>query len=237
MVVERSNDGQEPVAAVLCSGGLDSAVLVAREAAAGVVQPLYVSGGLAWEQSELAVVERLLAAPTFAASVRPLARLAAPLTDLYPASHWALRGTPPAYGTPDSDVYLVGRNAVLLSKAAVYCALHGIARIAVGPLAGNRFPDATAEFFAAMARALSLGLDHPLDIVAPFASLGKPDVIRLGATLGVPWELTVSCMNPAGTAHCGRCSKCRERLQAFDAAGIHDPAPYAFRPADVSTGR
>ena len=126
---------------------------------------------------------------------------------------------------------------MLLSKAAVYCALHGIARIAVGPLAGNPFPDATAEFFAAMAHALSLGLDHPLDIVAPFASLGKPDVIRLGATLGVPWELTVSCMNPVETAHCGRCSKCRERLQAFAAAGVRDPAPYAFRPADVSTGR
>ena len=237
MVVERSNEGQEAVAAVLCSGGLDSAALVAREATAGVVQPLYVSGGLAWERSELAVVSRLLAAPVFAASVRPLAQLEAPLTDLYPPSHWALRGTPPAYGTPDSDVYLVGRNALLLSKAAVYCALHGIARIAVGPLAGNPFPDATPEFFATMAHALSLGLDHPLDIVAPFANLGKPDVILLGATLGVPWELTVSCMNPVGSAHCGRCSKCRERLQAFDAAAIRDPAPYAFRPEDVSTGR
>ena len=222
---------------MLCSGGLDSAVLVASEATAGSVQPLYVRGGLAWERSELAVVARLLAAPVFAASVRPLAQLSAPLTDLYPPSHWALRGTPPAYGTPDRDVYLVGRNAVLLSKAGVYCALHGIPRIAVGPLAGNPFPDATPEFFSAMARALSLGLDHRLDIAAPFASLAKPDVIRLGATLGVPWELTVSCMNPLGATHCGRCSKCRERLQAFDEAGLHDPAPYAFRPADVSTGR
>lgn len=237
MVVERSNDGQEAAAAVLCSGGLDSAVLVAREAAAGVVQPLYVSGGLAWEPAEQAAAGRLLAAPAFAGAVRPLVLLAAPLADLYPPSHWALRGTPPAWGTPDSDVYLVGRNAVLLSKAAVYCALHGIPRIAVGPLAGNPFPDATPEFFAAMARALSLGLDHPLDVAAPLSALGKPEVIALGATLGVPWELTLSCMDPVGTAHCGRCSKCRERLQAFAAAGAADPAPYAFRPADVATGR
>lgn len=236
MVVERSNDGQERVTAVLCSGGLDSAVLTAHEAAVSVVQPVYVSGGLAWERAERAVAARLLAAPAFAASVRPMAALAAPLTDLYPPAHWAIRGTPPAYDTPDEDVYLVGRNAVLLSKAAVYCALHGVSRIAVGPLAGNPFPDATPEFFGAMARALSLGLNHPIEIVAPFAGLGKQEVIRRGAALGIPWELTLSCMNPVGTAHCGRCSKCRERLQAFDAAGVSDPAGYDFRPEDVATG-
>ena len=54
-------------------------------------------------------------------------------------------------------------------------------RIALGPLAGNPFPDATPEFFAAMARALSLGLDHPIEIATPFAHMHKEDVIRLGA--------------------------------------------------------
>lgn len=234
--VERSGAFAAGCTAVLCSGGLDSAVLVAHEAAAGPVQPVYVSGGLAWERAEQAVTARLLAAPAFAASVRPLASLAAPLGDLYPPAHWAIRGTPPAYDTPDEDVYLVGRNAVLLSKAAVYCALNGISRIAVGPLAGNPFPDATPEFFGAMARALSLGLDHPIEVAAPFAGLGKREVVRRGAALGVPWELTLSCMNPVGTAHCGRCSKCRERLQAFDAAGLSDPAAYDFRPENVATG-
>ena len=42
--------------AVLLSGGLDSAVLVADEAASGEVQPIYVSVGLAWESAERAVV-------------------------------------------------------------------------------------------------------------------------------------------------------------------------------------
>lgn len=236
MVVERSSDGQGGVTAVLCSGGLDSAVLVAHEARGGAVQPVYVSAGLAWERAEAARVDQLLAAPAFAAGVRALARLEQPFTDVYPAAHWALRGTPPAYDTPDSDVYLVGRNVLLLAKTAVYCALHGIPRIAVGPLAGNPFPDATPEFFAAMGRALSLGVDQALQIAAPFAHLGKRDVIRIGAALDVPWELTLSCMNPAGAEHCGRCSKCRERLQAFAAAGVPDPAPYAWRPGNVATG-
>ena len=47
-----------------------------------------------------------------------------------------------------------------------------------------------------MAQALSLGLASPIAIEAPFAALHKADVIRLGAALGVPFELTLSCMQP-----------------------------------------
>lgn len=118
----------------------------------------------------------------------------------------------------------------LLSKAAIYCARHGIGRVALGPLAGNPFPDATAEFFDAMARALSLGLVHPLAIDAPFASMDKSAVIRLGVELGVPLALTLSCMNPQEGKHCGRCSKCRERRDAFSEAGVADPTAYASAP-------
>ena len=52
------------------------------------------------------------------------------------------------------------------------------------------------------------------------------DVIRKGMALGVPFELTLSCMQPANGKHCGRCSKCRERREAFVAAGVADPARY-----------
>ena len=216
--------------AVLLSAGLDSAVLAAAEARAARVYPVYVSAGLAWEASELRSVERLLAAPPLAGRVEPLARLSFTVADLYPATHWALRGEPPAFDTPDEDVYLTGRNVALLSKAAIYCAQRRIPRIALGPLAGNPFPDATPEFFRAIAHALSLGLAHPLDVAAPFAEMDKSDVIRLGVELGVPLALTLSCMNPQEDQHCGRCSKCRERRDAFAEAGIGDPTAYAAVP-------
>jgi len=141
-----------------------------------------------------------------------------------------LRGEPPGFDTPDEDVYLIGRNVTLLSKAAIYAAWHGIDRIALGLLAGNPFPDATPAFFDAMARALSLGLAHPLRIDAPFAGLHKSDAIRLGVELGVPLELTLSCMNPRDGQHCGRCSKCRERRDAFHEAGVADPTTYVMTP-------
>jgi 7-cyano-7-deazaguanine synthase len=215
-----------PDVAVLLSGGLDSAVLVAHAARTAVVQPIYVSAGLAWEQEERALVERLLQSPPYASGVLSLAALAVDVTDIYPATHWARRGTPPAYDTPDEDVYLPGRNVLLLSKAGILCALRGIPRLAIGPLAGNPFPDATPEFLASMAQALSSGLAHRIDIEAPFSAMQKEDVIALGASLGVPFELTMSCMNPAGGRHCGLCSKCRERRDGFTAAGMRDPAEY-----------
>ena len=215
---------------MLLSAGLDSAVLAAAEARNGRVHPIYVSAGLAWEASELAALDRLLAEAPFAGRMAPLARLSFTVADLYPATHWALRGEPPAFDTPDEDVYLTGRNVALLSKAAIYCARHDISRIALGPLAGNPFPDASSQFFDAMARALSLGLAHAIVVDAPLASMDKSDVIRLGLELGVPLALTLSCMNPRDGLHCGRCSKCRERRDGFAEAGVGDPTTYATVP-------
>ncbi len=216
--------------AVLLSAGLDSAVLAAAELRGSRVHPIYVSAGLAWETEELRALDRLLAAPPFADRVAPLVRLTFTVADLYLRSHWALRGEPPAFDTPDEDVYLAGRNVVLLSKAAIYCAQRNVPRIALGPLAGNPFPDATREFFDAMARALSLGLAHDLEVATPFAALHKADVVRLGIQLGVPLELTLSCMSPRDGLHCGQCSKCRERRDAFAEAGVADPSRYAATP-------
>jgi 7-cyano-7-deazaguanine synthase len=215
----------------LLSGGLDSAVLVAHEAQRSRVHPIYVNVGLAWEQAEQKMLRELLAAPVFAGRLEALATLEFGMRDVYPPTHWAIRGVPPGYDTPDEDVYLAGRNVVLLTKAGVLAATRHVSRIVLGPLADNPFPDATPQFFQSMSRTLSLGLNHPIEIDTPFAALHKADVIRIGRRLGVPLDLTLSCMNPVDgprPLHCGLCSKCRERRDAFAAAGVIDATAYAF---------
>ena len=221
--------------AVLMSGGLDSAVLLAEEAEReSVVQPVYISVGLAWEAAEREAVGYFVESLGARPQLRPLVVLSVDMTDVYPAAHWAMRGEAPGYHTPDEDVYLPGRNVVLLGKTGIFCAATGLDRIVIGTLDHNPFPDATPAFRTAMAEALSLGLDHRLEIAAPYAAVGKPEVIARGHRLGVRLELTLSCMNAktnggAFPTHCGVCSKCRERHDAFLKAGITDPTDYADR--------
>jgi 7-cyano-7-deazaguanine synthase len=232
-------------AAVLFSGGLDSAVLLAdalaaRRPANDTVRALYVSVGFAWEAEERAMAARLFASAPFAGAIEPPVTLSFDMRDIFPPAHWAVRGEPPAFDTPDEDVYLDGRNLILLSKTAVYMARTGApatdpalettTRLLLGTLAGNPFPDATPAFFDTMSRALSLGLGTPIAIAAPFATMHKADVIRRGMELGLPLELTLSCMQPKDGLHCGQCSKCRERRDAFREAGVDDPSVYRHTP-------
>src|SRR4051812_33643378 len=99
----RLPDNQMTRCAVLLSGGLDSAVLLADEAARADVQPIYVSVGLAWERAEVETVQALLASPSLAATARSLASLSVDMRDVYVPGHWAMEGRPPSYHTPDED--------------------------------------------------------------------------------------------------------------------------------------
>lgn len=203
--------------AVLASGGVDSTVLLAEELHAGhVVTPIHVRSGFAWEDAEDRVLRRLLTCPPFLGATRPLVSLSAPVHDVYPADHWAITGTPPGLQSPDAAVYLEGRNLLLIAKAAVWCREHDVSRLVIASLAGNPFPDATTEFFQAVSQTVSIGLAQPIEVAAPFLRMTKTEVVRRGHTLGVPLELTLSCMNPGpGDSHCRACSKCRERRDAL----------------------
>jgi len=105
--------------AVLLSGGLDSAVLVAEEAARGNVQPIYVSVGLAWEGAERRTIARLLERGVLGTSVQPLAALAVDMTDVYPSGHWASRDDLPGT-TPPTRTYIF-LDAISCCSARLGC--------------------------------------------------------------------------------------------------------------------
>jgi 7-cyano-7-deazaguanine synthase len=66
------------------------------------------------------------------------------------------------------------------------------------------------------------------EIVAPFLTQSKADIVRIGATLEVPFERTWSCYR-GGTVHCGTGGTCTERREAFDHNNIADPTTYRQR--------
>ena len=210
---------------LLLSGGLDSAILLGHLLDQGYrVQPFYVRSQMIWEQEELAAAGRYLAALA-SRRVEKLVVLEMPIADVY-GDHWSLtgRGVPGA-ASPDAAVYLPGRNALLLIKAALWCQLHGIEQLALAVLRSNPFGDATAEFLADLAAALSRGTGSPIRFLRPLAELGKRQVMELGRRF--PLQFTFCCIAPVAGLHCGRCNKCAERIDAFCQIGMDDPTQYA----------
>ena len=210
--------------AVLVSGGLDSAVLLAESLDRHpAVWPLYVRFGLFWEEVELRHLRRFLDAIRTPA-LQPLSLLDMPVADLY-GEHWSLTGVGvPAAGTPDAAVFLPGRNVLFLAKAMLWCHLHGVPALALAPLESNPFPDATPTFFAAFETVVNQAIGGAVQVVQPYRGLHKEAVLQRGRHLPLQW--TFSCMRPIDGRHCGACNKCAERQDAFVRAGCPDPTPY-----------
>lgn len=219
--------------AVLASGGLDSSVLLAELARGGrQVFPIYVRAGLRWERDELRILRRFVER-LGRSNIAPPAVLELPMSDVT-RDHWSVTGQGvPGYRAAISSNYIAGRNLSLLTKATVFCARNRIGEVAMALLAANPFPDARPEFLRAFEKTAELGTGLPLKISTPFLGIEKEDVIRKGRVL--PLELTLTCASPVRGCHCGKCTKCAERIEAFARSGVADPTKYAGRKTKITT--
>jgi 7-cyano-7-deazaguanine synthase len=218
-----ATDASGPLA-VLVSGGLDSAVLLAEAVGQySTVWPLYVRFGLFWEEAEVQHLRHFLDA-IHAPSLRELTFLEMPVADLY-GEHWSLTGKGvPRAGTPDDAVYLPGRNVLFLAKAMLWCHLHRVPTLALALLESNPFPDATSDFFNSYASIVNQAIGGTIQVVQPYRGFHKAIVLQRGQHLPLQW--TFSCMRPADGRHCGACNKCAERRDAFCRANCPDPTDY-----------
>jgi 7-cyano-7-deazaguanine synthase len=129
--------------------------------------------------------------------------------------------------------YVPARNTIFLAFALAHAEVVGARDIYIGvnALDYSGYPDCRPEFIAAFKRMANLatraGVEGtaPVTIRAPLIAMTKAEIIRLGTSLNVPYELTVSCYDPSPTGQpCGACDACALRQKGFSEAGIVDPA-------------
>jgi len=130
--------------------------------------------------------------------------------------------------------YVPARNLVFLSLTLAWAEAVGAQDIFIGvnALDYSGYPDCRPEFIAGFQHLANLatkagaeGAD--LKIHAPLQFLGKADIARESARLGLDSAMSWSCYDPQpeGLA-CGQCDSCRLRLAGFAEAGLRDNLPY-----------
>ncbi len=143
-------------------------------------------------------------------------------------------------GTEDAipSTYVPARNTIFLSYALAWADAMGAADIFVGVTAVDYsgYPDCRPDYIEAyqtMANlATKMGREGTkITIHTPLIDLSKSEIIKKGAELDVPYELTHSCYDPdeAGLS-CGSCDSCLHRHSGFLEAGFEDPTQYVDEP-------
>jgi 7-cyano-7-deazaguanine synthase len=220
----------KPLAVVLLSGGMDSAVAAAETARTHRLACLHATYGQRTARRERVCFGAL--AHQFGAEAKlvvDLSHLAAmggsSLTD---ASLPMADSEPRAGGIPDT--YVPFRNAHLLAAAVSWAEVLGAERIVIGAVEedSSGYPDCRAVFYDAFREAIRLGTrpETEIELTTPVIGMSKAQIVRRGAELETPFHLTWSCYRDESRA-CGRCESCLLRLRGFAAAGVDDPIPYA----------
>ena len=132
--------------------------------------------------------------------------------------------------------YVPARNTILLGLGLAFAESIDADEIyiAANILDSSGYPDCRPEFYDAFRQVARLGTKRgvegrPVHIHTPLIRMTKADIVRTGAKLGVPFELTWSCYQGRAKA-CGVCDSCQLRLKGFREAGLEDPIPYERPP-------
>lgn len=120
--------------------------------------------------------------------------------------------------------YVPARNTIFLSFALAWAEVLGASDVLIGvnALDYSGYPDCRPEYIAsyeAMANlATRAGVEGTVRtrILTPLISLSKAEIIRTGRALGVDYDQTISCYDPAPDGSvCARCEACAIRRRGF----------------------
>jgi 7-cyano-7-deazaguanine synthase len=126
--------------------------------------------------------------------------------------------------------YVPARNTIFLSFALAWAEVLGAQAIFIGvnALDYSGYPDCRPEYITAFQRMADLATkagvegSQRLTIHTPLIEMTKAEIIRKGLELGVDFDMTLSCYDPApdGTP-CGHCDACHIRTRAFEETTHH----------------
>jgi len=119
------------------------------------------------------------------------------------------------------------RNMILLSLAIGYAVSIQAQEVWYGAHSGDHaiYPDCRPEFVEAMNQVSLIANYEPIPVISPYLYQSKSEILADGIAMGLDYAQTWTCYNGRDKA-CGRCSACRERLQAFAENQLTDPLAY-----------
>lgn len=123
------------------------------------------------------------------------------------------------------SAYVPFRNGLFLSYATAVALQLDCDTIYYGAHAddavGAAYPDCTPTFISHMQTVISAGTAYKVGMEAPFWNCNKGAIVALGKSLQVDFAHTWSCYEGKETP-CGTCGTCIDRIEALRANGITD---------------
>lgn len=123
------------------------------------------------------------------------------------------------------STYVPARNTIFLAFGISYAEAIGANAVFIGAnsIDYSGYPDCRPAYFKAYERLISLGTRvGKIEIKVPLLRKTKAQIIKIGTSLGVPYQYTWSCYM-GGKKPCGKCDSCLLRAMGFREAGIPDP--------------
>jgi 7-cyano-7-deazaguanine synthase len=130
------------------------------------------------------------------------------------------------------------RNAMMLSVAWAVAIAEKADMVAIAWHNGDFaiYPDCRPDFAYKIERAFQSGNEgiHFCSLYAPYLYKTKAEIVKRSVEVSAPLGYSWSCYKGGEVVdkngmpiHCGLCSTCTERLEAFYLAGVEDPTEYA----------
>ena len=135
-------------------------------------------------------------------------------------------------GDPQPPSYVPFRNTIFLALALSWAEAKKANEVYYGAQAHDTYSgywDASPEYLPTINAVANLNRMHKIQVVAPFLTKKKNELLELGLSLNIDYSHTISCYNGV-IPFCGTCPTCSDRIQAWRKIKRIDPVAYVVQP-------